>query len=329
MSKYTPPTSRGSIFNLNNYPSNTTEYLQRDVNESVTGTYSFSNRLTCSNLTCDTDLIKTDGTSNYVGINKSTPTCALDVTGATKVSGNMTVNTNVLAVDASGAKVGINNASPTCALDVTGAAKISGNVAVNTNTLAIDAAQAYVGVNNASPAYALDVTGDINSTANIRIGGTAILTSTNLGGVSVSNNLVTLRGAHTSTTGHMMGCTNIVNTTNNGGTTAIGSYYKMVGWDTAGASHTISFATFAINAGNDNIMGTLKIFCSNKASTTPKVGILTADVLKAYGINTSISTIATSKSANLTALSVTNSTNNLTVTTDSDCKISWIFIAAM
>lgn len=251
MSKYTPPTSRGTTFNISNYQTVDGTYLKREVNETVTGTYSFSKRLSCANLTCDSNLIYTDATNNRVGI-------------------------------------------------------------INT-----------------SPAYALDVTGDINSTANIRIGGTAILTSTNLGGITTSNNLVTLRGAHNSTTGHVMGATNITNTTNNGGTTAIGSYYKMVGWDSTGTSHTISFSTFAINAGNDNIVGTLKIFCSNKASSTPKVGVLTADIMKAYGVNTSVSTVYTSKSTNLTTLSVTNSTNNLTVTTDSDCKISWIFIGAM
>jgi hypothetical protein len=50
-----------------------------------------------------------------VGINKMTPTCALDVSGNGSISGNFAIN----------------KSTPTCALDVSGDGKISGNLVVN------------------------------------------------------------------------------------------------------------------------------------------------------------------------------------------------------
>jgi hypothetical protein len=52
--------------------------------------------------------------SGNIAINKTTPDCALDVSGNSKISGNFGINK-----------------TPTCALDVNGNAKISGNLDVN------------------------------------------------------------------------------------------------------------------------------------------------------------------------------------------------------
>jgi hypothetical protein len=103
----------------------------------------------------------------------------------------------------------------------------------------------------------------------------------------------------------------------------------MFGWDTASASHTITIANYACNSSNDNFACTMRVYASNKASSTPKVGILTCDVLKAYGSNVAVTTISTTKNANLTNFSVAGSTNDLVVTTDSDCLISWSIVGAI
>jgi len=56
-------------------------------------TYTFSDSLTVtSDLTVDTNLIKTDSTNNRVGINQTTPLYALDVTGTARVTGTTTFN---------------------------------------------------------------------------------------------------------------------------------------------------------------------------------------------------------------------------------------------
>ncbi len=56
-------------------------------------TYTFSDSLTVtSDLTVDTNLIKTDSTNNRVGINQTTPLYALDVTGTQRVTGTTTFN---------------------------------------------------------------------------------------------------------------------------------------------------------------------------------------------------------------------------------------------
>jgi len=60
-----------------------------------------------TNLSIDTNTLYIDSTNNRVGIANSSPSVALDVTGAAKVSGDLTVDTNTLKVDSSNNKVGI------------------------------------------------------------------------------------------------------------------------------------------------------------------------------------------------------------------------------
>jgi hypothetical protein len=99
-----------------------------------------------------------------VGINKISPAVALDVVGATNISGNLSVDTNVLKVDVTGNFVGINKTSPAVALDVVGATNISGDLSVDTNVLKVDVTGNFVGINNATPTVDLDVIGSIQAT---------------------------------------------------------------------------------------------------------------------------------------------------------------------
>lgn len=67
--------------------------------------------------------MKIDTTNDRIGINTLTPTVALDVVGAGKISGNLTVDTTTLFVDATNNRVGVGTITPTVALDVVGTVK--------------------------------------------------------------------------------------------------------------------------------------------------------------------------------------------------------------
>lgn len=120
-------------------------------------------------LSVDTNVLKVDTTNNRVGVNTTTPTVALDVTGALAVSGvstlaslnvtgDLSVDTSVLKVDTTNNRVGINQITPTVALDVSGAAKISTDLTVN-DALYVINSSGYVGINQSSPSLELEVNG--------------------------------------------------------------------------------------------------------------------------------------------------------------------------
>ena len=87
------------------------------------------------------------------------------------VAGIVNVDSGVLYVDPTNNRVGINDTTPSEALDVTGNAIITGNLAVDTNTLYVDSTNNRVGIVNSSPSKALDVTGEIQSSSHITCNG--------------------------------------------------------------------------------------------------------------------------------------------------------------
>lgn len=107
------------------------------------------------NLAVDTNVLKVDTSNNRVGINKTSPTVALDVDGAATVSGATILDTlNVTAAT-----------TLSSTLDVTGATTLSstlavaGDLSVDTNVLKVDTSNNRVGINKTSPTVALDVVG--------------------------------------------------------------------------------------------------------------------------------------------------------------------------
>jgi hypothetical protein len=152
------------------------------------------------NVTVGSNVLKVDAAGTFVGINKTTPTVALDVVGAATVTGatnlsstlavtgNVTVGSNVLKVNSAGPYVGVNKANPTVALDVVGAATVTGatnlgstldvtgattldstldvtgDVIVNIDTLVVDTSSSFVGINKTTPAVDLDVDGSVQAT---------------------------------------------------------------------------------------------------------------------------------------------------------------------
>ena len=79
-----------------------------------------------------------------------------------QVSGDVAVATNVLKVDASGGFVGINKTTPTVALDVSGAAKVSTDLTVS-DALYVINSSGFVGINQASPSFELEVNGSVKA----------------------------------------------------------------------------------------------------------------------------------------------------------------------
>ena len=77
----------------------------------------------------------------------------------------------------------------------------------------------------------------------------------------------------------------------------------------------------------DSIGGFVKIFCKNTSTTTPKVGVLLVAFVKPYGgYITSLNTISTTKSPNLTTLTAAiggSGNTYIVVSTDSDCSTTF------
>ena len=119
-------TAAGSVAGTNEF-----EINEAGTSKKVTGAQIAAHVLggsysaTLTGLTVDTNVFYVDATNNRVGVNTTTPSVALDVSGSAQVSGNLTVDTNTLYVDATNNRVGIGNTSPTEALDVTGTARAS------------------------------------------------------------------------------------------------------------------------------------------------------------------------------------------------------------
>ena len=104
-------------------------------------------------LNVDSGTLYVDPSTNKVGINDTTPSEALDVTGNALISGtlgvtgvitgasatltDLTVDTNLIKTDSTNNRVGINTTSPTVALDVTGNIKASSQIQIPDGTVSV------------------------------------------------------------------------------------------------------------------------------------------------------------------------------------------------
>ena len=102
------------------------------------------------------------------------------ITDTVTVTAILNVDSGTLYVDPSSNKVGINDTTPSEALDVTGNALISGtlgvtgvttltDLTVDTNLIKTISASNFVGINTTTPTVALDVTGNIKASSQIQI----------------------------------------------------------------------------------------------------------------------------------------------------------------
>jgi hypothetical protein len=158
-----------------------------------------------------------------------------------------------------------------------------------------------IGIGTTIPFYTHDIRGSQIVTGNVGIGTTIIQT-----GLTVYHNAYVGSGMN-----------GVYNTY--GG----GPYYKQKGWDSAGTSHTIAFPEYCVA---DNSSGTLHI--QIKSITSHKMGNVSLSFLKQYSQNVDIFSIYYHKSDDMTTLTVTVAGTDISVTTDSDCAMSWSSIGA-
>jgi hypothetical protein len=102
-----------------------------------------------------------------------------------------------------------------------------------------------------------------------------------------------------------------------------GGFYRTTGFTAAGTSHTIS--TFGPNGSNtaNSFSGMLVVTARRAGSQGSAVSILA--VTKRDAANLSVTEISNKKD-NITTFSVTNSSNDILVTTDSDCVVCTSFV---
>jgi hypothetical protein len=100
----------------------------------------------------DTDTLFVDSVNDRVGVNKTNPAVALDVTGDITSSGTIT-GVTLAGTLSTAAQTNITSVGTLSSLAV------SGNLTVDTDTLFVDAASNEVGIGTSSPAAKLDVSG--------------------------------------------------------------------------------------------------------------------------------------------------------------------------
>lgn len=170
-------------------------------NFNVVGTSSYT-----GNVNFDTGTLFVDSVNNRVGINNTTPTAALTVTGTASISGNTTIsgalntiagNTNfdsgVLFIDSVNNRVGIINTTPDASLTVTGTANVSGATRFGSTVAIVGAATLSntVGVTGAATfSNTVDITGAATLSSTLAVTGTSTLT----GNVTMNGALQTIAG---------------------------------------------------------------------------------------------------------------------------------------
>ena len=130
-------------------------------------------------------------TSGNVGIGKTNPQSALDVTGSSRISGSLIVDDTTLFVNGTDNIVGIGTSTPQATLDISGQMRCSGDFAVNSSVLFVDTNLKRVGIGDSSPQYVLDVSGSAlfrntnNAYTSSRIANIARITQAQLGSENV------------------------------------------------------------------------------------------------------------------------------------------------
>lgn len=108
------------------------------------------------------------------------------------------------------------------------------------------------------------------------------------------------------------------------GSTTFGCYTITGPWTVTDAStHTIAAGDFVIHSPASNLMCVFTIYCSDKAVSGSKLGIIEGHYLLSASGGASFYTISTTKNASLTTFSVTTSSTSLVITTDTSCRICW------
>ena len=108
----------------------------------------------------DSGVVVIDTTNNYVGVNQSSPTQPLHVTGNILASGSVT-GSSLVGTITTPSQTSITSVGTLSSLTVTG------SLTVDTNTLKIDPTNNRVGIVTTTPTQALDVTGNILASGSV------------------------------------------------------------------------------------------------------------------------------------------------------------------
>ena len=224
----------------------TTAYVQ-DIN--------VTSKITTTDLIVNTDTLVVDSSTDRVGINNSTPSYELDVSGDINTTGLYRINgISVLTNDTLG--IGVTQSSLETVgnlLDLT----VVGDLTVDTDTLYVQSASDRVGINTLTPAYTLDVSGDINTSSDYKVSGTTVLNATTLGSGIVNSSLTSV--------GTLNNLTVSGNTTIDGGTLFVDTINNRVGVNTLAPTNKLH--VYESNAGS-----TIQVRVEN-ANTSGQAGI--------------------------------------------------------
>jgi len=266
------------------------------------------------NLSVDTNVLKVDSAANYVGINKTTPTVALDVTGELAVSGVSTLNSLTVTGAASiGTTLGVTGASTLASLSVTGATSVGGNFSVETSVFKVDSVTNFVGVNTSSPTVALDVVGATNISSTLDVTGDVIV-GTNVLKVDVTGNFVGVNKTTPTVALDVVGAATVTGATILGSTLAVAGNLSVdtnvLKVDVTGNFVGINNASPAVAL---DVVGATNISSTLDVTEDVTVG---ADVLKVDTAGTFVGINNASPTVALDVVGATNISGDLSVDTD-------------
>jgi hypothetical protein len=137
-----------------------------NISGAMTATHTELNQL-AGDPNFDSGVLYVDKTSNRVGINDTTPSYSLDVTGTVNVTGAVTF----------GSTLGVTgNTTVGGTFGVTGVTTMAEDLNVDSGVLFVDVDTNRVGINDTTPGYSLDVNGTVNATGAVTLGGTLAVT---------------------------------------------------------------------------------------------------------------------------------------------------------
>lgn len=224
----------------------------------------------------NTNIVTIDDVNLRVGINDTTPSTTLDITGTLNVTTSATIGT--IRIDNTNNE--IDTTSGNLTLDSTGGTVlVDDNLNVDSGVLYVDAANNRVGVNNSTPNFALDVTGnsyingDLTLTGDIQVGGNDIKASDGSTNITLTSNTLTTFAGDIKVTGNDIqasdGNTNITMTSNT--LTTFAGDIKISGNDIQSSSGSTAIT---LSGTNVTIAGDLTV---NGTTTTVNSTTLTVD----------------------------------------------------
>ena len=232
----------------------------------------------------------------------------------------------------------------------------NGNVNIDSNTLYVDATNNRVGINTTSPGYPLDIQSEAGG-AGLRIrggsGGSSVLQftdnaiSSQWGAITTSStscniehsSIVRFTTASTervrldssgrllvgTSTGseklRVAGQIQIGNGTSGGGG---GGFVRTTQSTATGSSHTIAYTDYGPNGGGDDFSGFM-VITAQFTGYPGKTAVGTFAVGKNTAAGVSVTQLSNTK-IGMTTFTVGTSGNDITVTTDSSCKVSCVFM---